>query len=248
MLGFRCDSSVRRGPALLRRETMTINLSQFLFGFLLLCFPRQWMRIGFALGSRRRRGAASRPTPEPWQQREAGDPRVGLREFTKVRNYFDLLRAAAGGLAVLGGPGIQPSIGIADSLVPVPAWQVIVLKLGVVGLGVLIQIVRYERHHFSFFAPIFYLSGLTVSLCGPWGALFAFILIWAVNPILRGPQAFLSVYAIIAAAFGLLFRDVGFVLPKAAFLYCFLPVLLSLLAQRPLVVFTRKAVQAGAGT
>ena len=83
-----------------------------LFGLLLLWFPRQWMRMGATVGSRRRRsGSTSTATLQPWEQRDAGDPRISAkREFGKLRNYFDLLRAAAGGLAIVGGYGIQSSL------------------------------------------------------------------------------------------------------------------------------------------
>jgi MFS family permease len=227
---------------------MTVDLPLLLLGLALLWFPRQWMRLGLTITSRRRKSPAQR-TREPWSERPPGDPRVSFaREFSKGRNYFDLLRAAVGGLAVIGGLKIPASIALADTGTRVPAWQLLALKLAIVGVGLLIQTIRYERRHLAFFAPIFYLSGLTLSLCGPWAALFAFLLIWAINPMMGGAQGFLFAYAIAAMAFGLLFRDVGRSLAIAAFGFLFLPVLLSLLARKPLVVFTRKPVHStGAG-
>jgi hypothetical protein len=137
---------------------------------------------------------------------------------------------------------------MAETGTQIPDWQMLVLKLGIVCIGLLIQTVRYERRHVAFYAPIFFVAGLTVSLCGPWGALFAFLIVWAVNPMLSNSQAFLSVYSLAAIAFGELFHEVDRFLPVAAMLLCFLPVLLSLLARRPLMVLTRKAVRAaGAG-
>jgi hypothetical protein len=222
---------------------MTVNLPLLLFGLLVLWFPRQWMRFGLRIGRRRKRSIARWPG-EPWTQRESGDPKVGFREFGKVRNYFDLLRAAAGGLAIIGGLKIPASISTAGSLAPIPSWQLLAFKLGIIVFGLLIQTVRYERRHLAFYAPIFYLAGLSISLCSAWSALFAFVLVWAINPMMRDAHAFLFVYGVALAGFGLLFRDVRWMLPVAAFLLCFLPVLLSLLTRRPLVVFTRKATHA----
>jgi hypothetical protein len=227
---------------------MTVDLPLLLIGLALLWFPRQWMRLGVTVLSHRRKSSAER-NRDPRSDRTPGDPRVSFaREFTKGRNYFDLLRGAVGGLAVIGGLRIPASIALAETGTRVPAWQLLALKLGIIAIGLLIQTIRRERNHFAFFAPIFYLSGLTVSLCGPWAALFAFVLIWAINPMMTSAQAFLFGYSVAAMAFGLLFKDVGRSLPIAAFVFLFLPVLLSLLARKPLVVFTRKPVHsAGAG-
>src|ERR1019366_7561688 len=107
-------------------------------------------------------------------------------------------------------------------------------------VGLLIQTVRYERHRLLFFAPIFFLFGLSIGLCGVETAGFAFVLIWAVNPMLKNPQSFLSVYALLVGGFGWFFLDSENAPPIAALVFCFLPVLLSMLAQRPLVLFTRK--------
>jgi len=162
-------------------------------------------------------------------------------EFTKGRNYFDLLRATAGGLAIIGGLEIAAGIGPESAGADVPFWPVQATQLAIVTVGLLVQMVRFERSRLALFAPIFYLAGLSVSLCSPGAALFAFILIWALNPLFRSPRPFLGLYGLVAAGFGLLLGNLGWELPLAAFLLCFLPVLLSLLARRPLVVFTRKS-------
>jgi hypothetical protein len=80
-----------------------------------------------------------------------------------------------------------------------------------------------------------------VGLCGVKAAAFAFVLIWAVNPILKNPSVFLSVYAVLAALFGLLFSGFERFHWLVALCLIFLPVLLSALAQRPLVMLTRKS-------
>jgi hypothetical protein len=107
-------------------------------------------------------------------------------------------------------------------------------------LGVLIQAVRVEKRRVTFYPPIFYLAGLSLSLCSPFGALFAFILIWAFNPMLRSASAFLTIYAALMVGFGMYFSGLGDKSTMLAGGLCFLPVLLSLLAQRPLVIFARK--------
>ena len=227
---------------------MTVDFTQLLVGLLLLWFPRQWMRLGISVGTRRRRTGGKADQIQPWERREPGDPRISFRlEFGKVRNYVDLLRAAAGGLAIVGGFGIPASLASGGEGQALPAWQVFALQAAILGLGALTQILRYERRHVSLYPPIFYLSGLSLGLCSAWPALFAFVLIWGLNPMLGGPQWFLSVYALVILVFGFLFRTHGLTLPMVASGLFLLPVLLSLLARRPLVNLTRKpAPPAGA--
>lgn len=217
---------------------MIANVPLFVLGLLLLWFPRQWMRFGFVVGHHRRR---SRKTSEPWNQREPGDPRISFGELSKVRNHVDLLRAIVGGLTIVGGPFMDASLAVADAADRVAARQLLVLQVAILLIGLLIQTIRYERRHLTFYAPIFYIAGLSVCLCGPWGATFAFLLIWAVNPMFGSAQAFLTVYAVLLAVFGYLFGTDSILLVMAAFLICFLPVLLSLLTRRPLVVLARRA-------
>ena len=225
---------------------MVINVPFLLFALLLLCFPRQWMRLGFSVGGRRRSAAdgGSGRGQEPWKTREPGDTAVSFREeFSKLRNYVDLLRGTAGSLAVMGGLGIESCLGVAANAPHETAAEVLAVKLAILLVGLIIQFIRFEKHHFTFFAPIFFIGGLSVGLCGIKGAMFAFAMMWAINPMVRGPQGFLSVYALLLLVFGLLFLGFGNKLPVVAFVYCFLPVLISLLAGRPLVLFTRKSVR-----
>lgn len=213
-----------------------------ILGIFLLWFPRQWMRFGRVVGKHKRRGGV-----EPWRHREPGDPRLSYREFTKGRNYFDLLRGAAGALAIVGSRFAEGAIFLADPTKRALATQVLAVKLAIVVIGLLIQTIRYERRHVSFYAPIFYLAGVSVALCGPWAALFAFLLVWAVNPMFGNAEAFLTVYGILLVGFGILFRDTARLLAIAAFVVCLVPVLLALLLRRPLVVFSRKPVSGSSG-
>ena len=222
---------------------MNFDLPQFFFGLLLLWFPRPWMRLGFSIGRRHRTSSGHRhdEEQEPWLRREPGDPRIDpRREVRKVRNYFDLLRSAAGGLAIMGGPAITASVTVAEGANRIVGREVLALNLAILLVGVLIQTMRFERNHLAFFAPIFFLAGLSISLCSAWGALFAFVLIWAVNPALGNAQGFLTVYGILMCIFGLLFRGLANKMPIAALGLCLVPVLLSLLARKRLVVFSRK--------
>lgn len=217
---------------------MTVDLPFLLVGLLLLWFPRQWMRYGAI--SRRRARRHARWKQEPWHRVEPGEPRLVVRaEFTKVRNYFDLLRGAAGSLAIVGGYGINAAI-MAEAGNRLVAWQVLGLKLGILLVALLIQTIRSENRHLSFFAPVFFLAGLSVILCGHWAALFAFVLIWSINAVFSNAQGFLSVYALLVGVFGLLFRGWNSRLPIAALILCFLPVLLSLLTRRRLGTFVRR--------
>lgn len=216
---------------------MVVNLPYFLLGIALLWFPRRWMRFGLVFGRRKRK---SRRDDEPWMLREHGDPRLNFwREFRKPRNYFDFFRAAAGGLAIIGGEHIAPSL-------PLPAeggdfsTMVMLAAMLILLIGILIQTYRNENGRMAFFAPIFYLAGLSVCLVGSWGAVFAFILIWALNPLFGNPQAFLAVYGVVVTVFGVALRDVSIERPIAALGFCLLPVLLSLMTGRPLIVYSRK--------
>ena len=188
----------------------------------------------------------TRREEEPWHTSEPGDPAVGfLDEFSKIRNYVDLLRAAAGSLSVMGGLGIEPCIVLALPEEPTAllAGELLVLKIGILLVGLLVQTVRYERGRFLFFAPIFFLAGLSVGLCGVNAAGFSFVLIWAFNPMLKNPSVFLMVYSLLMGIFGALFLGFTSSLMIAAVFFFFLPVLLSALAKRPLVLFSRKSVR-----
>src|SRR4051812_46844871 len=73
---------------------MMVDLPFFLLAVVLLLFPRAWMRLGWAFLRRRRRGRHGASATEPWLARQPGDPRLSFRrEFTRLRNYIDLLRA-----------------------------------------------------------------------------------------------------------------------------------------------------------
>lgn len=219
---------------------MTVNIPFVVIGILLLWIPRHWMRRGVALLRRRRRSAGSTRVTEPWKDREPGDPRVSIKdEFTKARNYIDLFRAAAGSIVFAGGMGIAPAM-IAVANAPHSAsLQVMAFRAIILLVGLLVQTMRWENNRITFYPPIFYLAGLSVGLCDIRGAMFAFGLIWAVSPLLSNSSWFLAVYAVFLVVFGHFFGG-GDIWALYAGGLSFLPVVLSLLARRPLAIFTRR--------
>jgi hypothetical protein len=224
---------------------MTVDYLFFALGLALLWLPRQWLRRGTAFLRRSSDGGKSSRVTEPWRDREPGDPRVSFRvEASKFRNYVDLLRGGAGSLVLAGGMGIPAAISTAAGASSRATWQVLGVRAFVLMVGLLIQTVRREKGRLSFYPPIFYLAGLSIGLCDVRSAVFAFALIWAINVGLPNAQGFLTVYAILMVVFGHFFAWSGDIAAAYAGVLCFTPVLLSLLAKRPLTVLTRKASRA----
>src|SRR5690606_14506877 len=106
-------------------------------------------------------------------------------------------------------------------------------------VGVVLQTIRFESR-VTLFPPIFYLAGLTFALCGVYPALFALVLVSAVNFALPTPAGFLAVYALLVVTFELLFQGMSNKLAFVAAGFLFLPVLLSLLTRRRLVLLTKR--------
>jgi hypothetical protein len=224
---------------------MIVNLPYLLLALVLLLFPRQWVRLGANVFKRRRSRSEKLRAMEPWRARETGDPRINFaREFTRVRNYLDLLRGAGGSLLLFGGLGVEACLQVEAGAASLAGKQLLAVRSTILIVGLLLQTLRLERGRVTFYPPIFYLAGLSLGLSKPLGAGFAFAMIWAVNPAIGNAQAFLSVYALVLVLFGYLFGG-GLVLPAFAGFLAFLPVLLSLLSKRPLVVLTRKGTHAG---
>jgi hypothetical protein len=224
---------------------MIVHLPFLFLAAVLLWFPRQWMRLGFTFSrKRRRRAEGEAPSPEPWRARESGDPRLSFgNEFSKFRNYLDLLRAAAGSLALSGGMSIPPSISVEAGAPRGTIWQTIIIRAMILLVGLLIQTLRYERNKVRFYPPIFYLAGVSVALCDIRGAAFAFALVWAVNPMFGNAQGFLTIYAVFLVVFGHFFAGRGDLSAAYAGILAFLPVLLSLLSNRPLTLISRKSAR-----
>lgn len=220
---------------------MTVDLPLLLVALALLLIPRQWLRLGAILKTRRRSAGAVRSAGEPWNAREAGDPRVRMAdEFAKPRNYVDLLRAGGASLALWGGWGISPVLAVSAGAPRNAAWGVMAVQALMVLVGLLVQTVRFEKGQLRFSPPIFFIAGLSVGMCHSYGAITAFMMIWAIHSMFSGAQGFLSGYAVCILVFGHLFAgriDLSVLLMGGL---CFLPVLLSLLAGRPLVIMSRR--------
>lgn len=227
---------------------MVIHLAGFVLTLILLLFPRPWMRAGAIVRKRRRSAAERVRSAEPWNARSPGDPRVTFgREFRRFRNYIDLLRAGAGALLLTGELGVTACLAAEPDAPRMLVRGVIILRALILLAAVLIQTVRWEHGRLTFYPPVFFLSGLSLALCGPWAALFSVVLIWAVSPAFANAQIFLVVYAVLLFVFG---HQAGglrdFSTDYMAFL-AFLPVLLSLLAKKPLIVLTRKGTHGAHG-
>lgn len=226
---------------------MLVNLPYFLLAVLLLLFPRAWLRHGPIFKRRRRSGEKTRIV-EPWRTTEVGDPHVTFRhELSQFRNYLDLLRAAVGSVLFSVVIGLAPCLSAPAGAPPSVSKKIMMVQWAIFLAGLLIQTVRIERQRVTFFAPIFYLAGLSIGLCGLTAGLFAFVLVWAFSPAMGNAQAFLTVYAGLIVVFAYFFGRGGNLSALYAGGLCFLPVLLSLLGKRPLLVPARKGSRPGRG-
>lgn len=227
---------------------MIIDLPFFVLALLILWLPRQWLRVGRGATRRFRWLRRSRRhVNEQLRNREPADVRLTVTdEFSKPRNYIDFLRAFAGGLLIVGHGEWEVVASIRNEAVldevaaASAASNLTYLRMGLLLVGVIIQFLRFEGR-LTFYAPIFYLGGLGIALCGADAGLFAFTVAWILNtaaPLL--PGGFLSLYALLVFMLGLLFRGLSdsFVLFMGA--ASFLPVLVSLLARRSLAIFVKK--------
>jgi hypothetical protein len=207
----------------------------------LLYFPRQWLRWGKrTVKSERMSRRGDSNDFDPSKRREMGDPAVVFKdEFTKVRNYVDLLRAIAGSAVIVGTAYTASCFQIAPGAAPQAGKLVLGLKAAILLGSMLVQLIRYERR-LTLFAPIFFVSGLTFGLCGLPAAGFAFLLIWALNLGLPNASALLGAHAVIIVLFGFLFDGVSNLLVIVAFLCLFMPVLISMLSGRSLQTFHRR--------
>lgn len=221
---------------------MIANLPLLLLALGLLWLPRSWMRRGPALWRSKHR-SGGKPWTAPAQD---GQSLAFRRELTNARNYFDLVRGFVGALALLGGLGVEPALAAGVGAPHSVAMQVLELRVAVLFIGLLVQTVRYERSRFSLAAPVFYVAGVTTILSGPTAGLSAFAIAWAVSGIVPNAQGFLSVQAFVLGLFGVWLN--GIVIPTIlGVVFCFTPVLLSMLLRRPLVVFSRRSAVSSRG-
>ncbi|MBA4138842.1 MAG: hypothetical protein C0518_16175 [Opitutus sp.] len=195
----------------------------------MLWFPRQWMRLGKWRPKRRK----ERETMEKFATDGAVDPEdksVRLaRELKSPRNYLDFFRALVGGVSLwefsftFGGEDRAIFFG---------------LKIGITLIAVLIQLIRW-RERITFFAPIFFFAGLSIGMGNYFSGAMAFLLMCAINPVIPTPRLFISAFALLLLPFNV-FLGAGLQLAVINSLLVLLGPLLSLLAKRPMVIFTRK--------
>ncbi len=215
-------------------DDFTINWPYLALAVLMLWFPRQWLRLGGRLFKRRHK---HRDKLEQFAADEARDPedksvRLG-KELTSKRNWLDLIRAAAGSFS-LTLFSFELAVRSNEVRLTVLGLQVLVCLS-----GLLVQCIRREEK-VSYFAPIFYLIGLSLGLPDKYyPALFALLLVLAINPVIPNPRVFLAVFALLMLPFGVLFGAELIRLIATVVLVC-LPSLISLLAGRPLVIYSKR--------
>ena len=216
---------------------MSVSVPYLLLTLVLLWLPRQWLRAGgHVIPSRHRLRSASRDF-NPHNQRQLGDRSIWLREeLVKGRNYFDFLRGSLGSWSVMNFCFSLPPVVDAPST---GRWTLLALQTGIFVVAVLAQMICWSGK-VSLFAPIFFLMGLTVGVCSWQVALFAAVLVWALNGALPNPEAFLFVQAIVLAGFSYVFLGTITLMTLLGAALVFLPVVVSLLMKERLNLKTKR--------
>ena len=205
---------------------MIVNYWILPLALLLLWFPRQWLRLGIKVTGR----STSRNLRKPEVERDAQDASLKLKEeFSKVRNWVDLARAATGALAVnYASFSLEPG---SDKIWANPLFA---LKCSLLIVAVVIQSSRFKSR-LQFSAPIFFILGLSFGIIGEKAALFACVSVWAVSLAIPSPATFLLVFAGLELGFGLLLSrdDLPYILLAVGL--AFIPMLLIGMMRRDLV-------------
>lgn len=211
---------------------MTLITDQLVLGISLLFFPRPWMQKAVTLLRGRRRKSGVERLRDPWKNaRRPGDAAVRFgTEFSKVRNYLDLVRGAVGSLAIWGGLGHPAAIGGSG-------FRALGIKFLISLVAVGIQAARFRGRRVSFFPPVFFLGGLVFGFCGWQTAAFAFVLTWAMHAMIPSAGWFLTLNAVVVLGFGAFFQDIRNPTVAMTAGLIWFPVLLSLLTNRPLVIY-----------
>jgi hypothetical protein len=215
-----------------------VNLFQVIIDYwlLLLALTLLWLpRHGLHLGRRAAkshkvgRGSSVRRKNNR-DERAFQDSSAKLKAiFSKPRNWIDLFRAAAGGIAVTTvcfRPEMTDNLAAGQRLVVISQCVVMVV-------AVLIQTVRYDGK-LTLFAPVFFVTGLSFGLVGWQAALFAFVTIWIVDLVLSSLSALLVCYAMILLVYGFLLPHPSMAGVFLAAALPLLPVILSATTKRRL--------------
>ncbi len=224
-----------RASCFLEATLMAANFPLLFVAVALLWIPRGWLRRGPAVWRSHSRRNSSNWNAGP----RDGESLAFRREGLKPRNYFDLLRAASGTWTLVGGYGIEAALRAAPLAAPATVSRVQLIQAVILLIAVVLQTARWERGRLALTAPVFYLAGVTILLCTPLAGMCGFVIAWVLSPVFPNAQAFLSVQAFVAGLLAILLNGlVPFAL--LGFGLCVLPIVLSLLTRRPLVVFARR--------
>jgi hypothetical protein len=210
-------------------RTMIVHWNYLALALAMLWFPRQWMRLGKLW----RKSRKERETMERFAQEGANDPddksvRLG-RELRNKRNYIDVFRALVGAVALWDFSFEADS----DN-----KWRVFWICCAVTLTAVIIQSLRW-RQRITFFAAIFFYMGLSSGMGSYYPGVLAFLLVCAINPVIPTPRLFVSAYALLLLPFNFfLGNDWRIALFNTVILL--VPVIWSMMVQRPMVLFTRK--------
>ena len=227
-----------------RFSTLTVSVPYLVFSLVLLWLPRQWLRVGARVIPSRQRSRSTSRDSNPRHERQLGDRSIWLREeLVKGRNFFDLLRGSIGSWSVMHFCfTLPPAAGAPSSA----RWALLALQTGIFVVAVLIQMIRWYGK-ISLFAPVFFLMGLTVGVCGWQIALFATVLVWALNVALPNPEAFLFFLASALAGFSYVFLGTITLMTLLGAALVFLPVVVSLLMKERLMLKTKRPRPAESG-
>ncbi len=202
-----------------------------LLASLLLCLPRQWLRVGrvFAPARRAPKNALEKFSSGPAQ--DPSDRSLSLgKELRSKRNYIDILRAAAGGYCLRYFTFVATD----DRA----KMQMLFIQGVLLLVAILIQSIRFEGR-FGFFAPCFYYIGLSTGymsyIVGP----FAMLLLFAINPIIPNPRMFVATYGLLLLPLGWLLAEKMEQVNLMTSLVL-LPPVLSLMTRRPMVIYAKK--------
>lgn len=208
---------------------ITVDLGRFVVALMLLWLPRGWLRAGPGIGRRRRHLPAHSWTHAP----QDGTVLSARHAFSKLRNYLDLVRGAVGTFAIVGGYGIRSAAILKHN----GAVQPFAIPLAVLTIAILTQSIRRDRRGFALSAPVFFVAGMMLAAPPALPGLCAFALAWALVPVLPNAVGFMTIQVMVFSLVGAVLGGLNPSVISIA-VASFLPVVLSLLMRRPLMVLS----------
>ncbi|MEW6161238.1 MAG: hypothetical protein AB1813_27730 [Verrucomicrobiota bacterium] len=158
---------------------------------------------------------------------------LGLGGFLMSwQNWADFVRASIGVYALTVGIEIDPAVSGAGT-------KALLVKAAVLTPGVLLQVIRKHQKGLTFFAPVFYLSGVTLMLAGYSEGGFALFAGWLFCVGGKNPIYQLPVMGVALGVAGYIFN-----LSLPLMLNCaliFMPFVLGILFEKRLVIMSRSA-------